>query len=314
MPMNSGLNPSAVKTAIDEYFFSAFDYAEQPGFTTAENPVVFKQRSTDKAAVITEEFGGPGEFIDRTEEERVAEATIRSGNQVSRSVVNYNKEVPIPKEYFDDDQFDTIRDVTEKFGTRARTTRDKKAFAIFTGGFGTYTSNDGNYLWYDSHTSLNGDTIDNLSTGALTPSTFETLWRLLVEQKSQDGEAGGHVPTAFLVPPILAPDAHEFLKSDLKANTTDNNDNYFSAIYPGLQIFSSVYLGSTHDSAGYANAQTAHYLLSQNHSICRWVREGIYTYMTDWRNDRQLRTWYGAGFREVVGAVSWEGAAASTGA
>lgn len=199
-------------------------------------------------------------------------------------------------------------------GTRAKTTRDKWAFAIYVGGFSTYTSNDGANIWADSHTALDGSTIDNLSSGALTPATFETLWRQLVEQKSQDGEAGGHVPTAFLVPPVLAPKAHEYLKSELKANTTDNNLNYFSLLYPGLQIFSSIYLGSTHDPTGYANAQTAHYLVSQNHSICRWVREGIYTRLVNWETDDYDRWKYKAGFREVCGAVSWEGGVASTGA
>ena len=311
---NSGLNPSAVKTAIDEFFFSRFDYAEQPGFITAENPLAFRQASTDKATVITEEFGGPGEYGQTVEEQAAPEATIRSGNQVSRQITNFKKTLPIPKEYFDDDQFETVQRMFEMLGTRAKTTRDKNSFAIYEGGFSTYTSNDGINIWSASHTNLNGDTIDNLESGALTPAAFETLWRNLVEQKSQDGEAGGHTPVAFLVPPILSPKAHEFLKSDLKANTTDNNLNYWSLLYPGLQIFSSIYLGSAHAKTGYTNANTAHYLVSQNHSITRWVREGVYTRLVGWEGDDFDRWKYKSGFREKTGAVSWEGSVASTGA
>ena len=314
MPFGSGLNPSAVKTAIDEFFFSKFDYAEQPGFTTAENPLLFKQQTSGQSAEITEEFGMPGEFLGKAESEAGPEATIRSGNQKTHNVVNYKRNLKIPKEYYDDDKHGTIQAMAEALGTRGKTSRDKNGFALYVGGFATYTTGDTAYIWSNSHTALNGSTVDNLSTGAFTATTFETLWRLLVEQASQDGEAGGHVPTAFLVPPILAPDAQEILKSELQAGTAENQLNYWSQIYPGLQVFSSIYLGSTFNQPGYANANTAHYLVSQNHGLTRWVREALYTRLVGWETDDNDEWTYKAGFREVVGARSWEGAVGSTGA
>ena len=310
--LTSGLNPSAIKQAIDEFFYAPFDYGKQPGIATAENSIFFNQDKTSLGAVITEDFGGPGAFEETTETENVPEATILSKNQATRNVINFDKSLPISKRYFDDDKFGTVSKSIQAMGQRAVTTRDKKAFDIYGSGFDGTTTNAGSYLWLDTHTSVNGDTIDNLSSGALTATTFKALWRLLVIQKAQDGEIGGHIPVGFLCALNLIDTAHEVLKSELKSNTTDNNINYWSMAYPGLQIFTSAFLDSSYND--YANINTAHYLVSGNHSITRWVRSGLETSMIDWRYDAKNRYIYKAEFREVYGAVNCFGAVASTGA
>lgn len=312
MALTSGLNTSSVKTAIDEFFYAPFDYSKQSGFATAENSLFFNQGSTQKQVVITEEFGGVGAFEVTSETEMPSEATIRSGNQKSRTVNTFDRNVPIPKRYFDDDQFDTVQKKVMELGQRAITTRDSYAFDVYGSGFDGTLTNDGNYLWYDSHTSLNGGTIDNLSSGAFTATTFKTLWRLLITQKAQDGEIGGHVPTGFLCALNLIDTSHEVLKSDLKAGTAENQLNYWSLAYPGLQIFTSAFLDSSYND--YTNINTAHFLVSGNHGIYRWVRAGLTTDMVPWQYDAKNRYIYKAEFREVCGAVSYFGAVASTGA
>lgn len=311
MSYGSGNNPNLVKTAVDEVLYSAYDYPRQPGFAGAENALLFNQQTIDRGAVITMEYQPPGKFETEIEEEERKLATVRTANSTTRNVSKWTKTLKIPMEFYEDDLHDSVNKTIQMVGFRARTTQDENAMDIYAGGFDTTTTNDSAYLWSNSHTNLNGDTIDNLETGVFNGDNMETLVRKLMEQKGQDGEAGSHIPVAFLVPPILFPDANEILKSELKANVTDNNLNYFSLIYPGLQIFESIFVGGTYHA--YTNANTSHYLVSQNHSIMRWVRIPLETQLVPPDTDDRDRWTYKARYREVCGAISWEGAVASNG-
>ena len=312
--MNKGLSPSLAYTKLDRVFFPSFNYAGQPEMTTADNPTLFKQERATSGKVVTSTHGGVGEFEVHTEEQPRNIATVKAGDEQTFTVAEYKKTLKISREFYRDDLWSSTKRAVSMCGVRARTTRDKNAFALYVGGFATYTTNDGAYIWSDSHVAVNASTIDNLSSGAMSPATLETLFRQLWELKSEDGEAGGDVPAAILVPPILLPDTHEFLKSDLKSNTTDNNLNYFSTIYGTLQIYSTIYVGSAHNKPGYANANTAHYLIGINHSFTRWSREDLYTNLVSWEYDDYDRWTYKMGYAETYGCPSWESAVASTGA
>lgn len=310
MALNSGLAASAVKTAIDEVFYGENDYESQPGIALATNPLIFRQASTDRGAEITEEYSGVGAFEVHQEEESIKEATVRIGNQKTHTVLNYKRSVKIPVEFFEDDMHSVVNQTISKFGLRARTTRDREALGVYNLGFSTATTSDGVALFSNSHVALgSGNTIDNLETAALAPASLETLVKSLLEQEAQDGDLGGHVPAFLMVPPILFPDALEISKSELKANTTDNNLNYFSMIYPGMQIFQSPYL-----AGAYPNGSEVRYFVgSRNHSVTRWVRKALTTDLVSPETDDQDRYTYKARFREVCSPVSWEGIVASNG-
>jgi hypothetical protein len=198
-----------------------------------------------------------------------------------------------------------------EMGRQARNSQDDNALDIYVGGFATHTTPDGSYVWADDHTNLNGDTIDNLETGAMSVANLETLMNSLYLQKDQRGRLGGHEPTALLVAPAIFPDTQEITKSSLQANTTDNNLNYFSAIYPGLRVYRSPWISSTYDA--YTNANTSYYLVSKNHFIRRRIREALNTVLVPWQYDPKRRYKYRGAFREVAYAATWEGAVASNG-
>jgi len=309
----SGNNPSLVKTAIDKVFYPEFDYEDEPGIANAKNSVLFMQDTTQLAAVITEEYSGVGEWESHDEEEERKLTTVRTGNQKTHNVANYKKTVKFPVEFFEDEKFGIVNRVIKDIAMRGRTTQDKKALSIYPDGLsGAATSSDGAALFSNSHTALgSGNTIDNLETGSLTPANLETLIRVLLEQQAQDGDLGGHVAKGLLVPPILFPDALEITKSELKSGTGNNDLNYFSLIYPGMQVFQSPYVGAAYNS--YANANTSHYLVSRNHSITRIVRKGITTQLVSPDTDDQDRYTYKARYREVTSVISWEGLVASNG-
>jgi hypothetical protein len=311
MPTSSA-NPNLVKTAIDEVLWATYGQIPAEGMANADTPQLFKKGNTDKAAVIEMEVMGPGKWNKANEESLTEESRFAVGNTTTHNIADWKQNLPISVEFWRRDQHSTIEKAVRDMGRQARNTRDENALDIYAGGFDTTTTPDAAYLWSDSHTNLNGDTIDNLSSGAFTPATFETLVRLLVEQKDQRGRLGGHSPVAFLVPPILFPDANEFLKSELKANSTDNNLNYVSLIYPGMSIFESPWVGSTYND--YTNAQTAHYLVSADHFIRRIIEQELNTTLVDWQFDPKDRYIYKGRFSEVVYAATWEGAVANTGA
>jgi len=306
---NSSLAPSVVKTAIDMVFDAEYGYTNLPGLATAETPGVFMQDTTDRAAVIVEQFMGPGYFEARAETADLASGTARVGNQKTFSVLNYAKQIDISKNLMDDDQHSVIETLIKKFARNARLTRDKNAFQQFNLGFTTVLTNDGVALFSNSHVTLNGDTVDNLEGGALADGTLNTSFNSLINQKTQDGTLGGHVPAILLVPTALFKTAQEVTKSVLKAGSANNDLNYYSEIYPGLQVFHSPFLG-----AGFGGSDTAYFLLSRDHSMFRWVRQAISTDLVDYKTQRNNNYIYKAEYREVVGPISFEGLIGSTGA
>lgn len=304
---NSNLATNVVKTALDLVFNSEFSLTSVPGLATAETASVFKQDTTDRAAVITEQFQGTGYFESRSELQDVPAGTARVGNQKTFSVTNWAKSTDISKNLMDDDQHSTIDMLVKNMARNGRLTRSKNAFNVLNLGFTTTLTNDGVALFSASHVTLGGDTVSNLSTGsALSETTLNTSFNSLINQKTQDGTLGGHLPAVLLVPTALFKTACEITKSVLRQGTANNDMNYYSELFPGLQVFHSPFLG-----AGFGGSDTSWFLLSADHSVTRWVRQDIVTDLVDYRTQRNNNYIYKAEYREVVGAISYEGIVAA---
>jgi hypothetical protein len=299
---------STVKTALDMVFDSEYGLEQVKGYASAEDASVFKQETIDRSAVITEQFMGPGYFESRAELADVPAAHARVGNQKSFAVLNYSKSVDISKNLFDDNQHGDVEKLIRKMARNARLTRDKNAFSVIAGGFTTTLTNDGVALFSNSHVTLGGDTVDNLETGTLNDTNLNVGFNSLIEQMTQDGTIGGHIPAVLLVPTKLFKTAMEVTKSVLKSGSANNDMNYYSELYPGLQVKFSPFLG-----AAYGGSDTAWFLLSTDHSITRWVRQGVTTDMVDYKFQRNNNYIYKAEYREVVGAISFEGVVGSNG-
>ncbi len=308
MALTSALSPNVVRTALDEVFNAEFNYDGLPGLATARDPLVFVQDSADKAAVIVEQFMGVGYFATRAETADLAQASPRVGNQKTFSVLNYAKEVDISKNLLDDDQHTVVQKMIKSFARSARMSQDRNAFNQYNLGFTTVLTNDSVALFSNSHITLNGDTVDNLETGAFSEATLNTAFNSLIGQLTQDGTLGGHTPACLLVPPALFKQATEITKSELRAATADNDLNYYSQIYPGLQVKQSPFL-----STAQGGSNTAYFLLSRDHSMYRWIRQAIRTDLIPFQYSRNNSYVYKAEYREVVGPISYEGMVGSTG-
>ena len=306
MSYNSGLNPNVVKTALDGVFNQTFSGQMHPGYVTAESGMVFKQDTADSSAVILETFKGVGAWESTPEEQNLPEGHPRIANQKTFTVANFKKSVKIPYEFFKDNKHSSYEKMIESFARRARTTRDKNAFALFRAPTSVTTS-DGVGFASASHLNLNGDTVSNLNTtAALTESTLNNAIVDLLEMKAQDGELDGFTPATLLVPPALFKTACEITKSELRAGTANNDVNVFSSQY-GINVATTQFM-----SAAAGGSDTTWYLLSDNHSVMRFVREGVSTDLVDYiYSDNDVYTYKGR-FREVVGPMSYEGIIVNT--
>lgn len=305
--VSSSLNPNVVKTALDDVFYQQFDITAHPGYVDQSSNLVFIQDGTDRAAEIQEIFKGVGTWEEREEEEDVSIDTPRFDNKITFNVKNYDKAVKLPKIWFDDQMHGAYENVVKDFARKARVTQKKNAFKIYRDAFTSTTTADGAYLVSDTHTTISGDTVDNKMTTTLSPSALKTAIQRMVEQKDQAGVVMGNMPNTLLVPPALFDYAQEVTKSELKADTTDNNMNPYSAIY-NLYVATSEWLGS---AAG--GSDTAWFLLSDNHSIRRWVREGVWTDLINYVYTSNNVYTYKGGFREMVGAPDYVGLVGSDG-
>jgi len=309
MSFSSQANPNVVKTALDDVFKQSFEPQTHPGWAGAESSLAFRQRTIDNAANIEEIFKGVSLWDSRLEEADVPSDDPRIDNKITFNVANYSKSVDVPKNFFDDNMHGAWEKQVEDFGRKGRVTMDDNAYKVYRDGFTTTLTADGVALFSSSHTTISGDTVDNLETAALTPTSLNTLIVSLMEQKDQAGVVMGNPPKTLLVPPALFKKACEVVESELLADSTDNNINVYSSKY-GIFVAMSNRLGA---AIGGNGSDAAHFLLGQDHSVTRWIRQGMETVLVPWQNQRNNNYIYKGEFREVVGALDYVGTVASNG-
>lgn len=304
---NSGYTPDIVKTGLDEVFYSIFAKNVGPNFADVNQEDIFKQDKAKNSAIVTQLIADAGMWDERNEEDEVTEGTISSQSSRTFSVAGYAKTLKPSVELFEDEQWGTVRKMVQAMANKGYLTQKNNGFAIYRGAFATTTTNDAAYLCSDSHTNINGDTVDNLLTAALTPASLKSAIEMAADQRDQAGDRVGFEPKCLLVPNTLFDYAIEITESKLKPDTPDNNVNAFSAKY-NLYVKQSNWLNANH-----GGSDTAWFLLGDNHTITRWIRIAIQTWFKDYTEDSKLRYTYGGRFREVYGAVSYEGLVGSTG-
>ena len=124
-------------------------------------------------------------------------------------------------------------------------------------------------------------------------------------KKNKGGVLGHFDSNLLLVPLNLLKEGSEVIDSELLAGTGNNNINYLSRKYPGLELKFSPDLDVT--------STTAYFLASNEHSCKRWIREDVATNYIPWDISKNKVGVYQSWFREVVAPVSYEATAASNG-
>lgn len=301
MSFNSGLSPNVVKTALDDVFNQAFSITNAPGYVDATSPTVFKQDTADSSAVIMELFKGVGNWDQLNEEAEITEGNPRVANQKTFTVSNFKRAIKIPYEFFSDNKHGTYEKMVQNFALRARTTRDKNAFKPFRNAFTTETTADAVSLINSAHTALDGTSVSNSVGAALSETALYTAIQTLVEMKTQDGVIGGFMPSVLLVAPAKFKLACEIADSEYRSGTANNDTNVYSSKY-NIFVATSQWLGT----AG-GGADAAWFVLSNEHSVMRYVREGLSTDLVPPQFSSNDVYVYKGRFREVVSAMNYEG-------
>jgi len=250
---------------------------------------------------------GTGKWSAIGENETVPSDTPKAGYKNTVLVSDFGQKILISKNLFDDNMHDVWAEDVRQFALMARVTQDDNAFGLLRGAFTTTLTPDGVALASASHVTLNGDTVSNLISGALTDSTLNLGMVALREQKNQRGVILGSEGKYLVVAPKGFKNAVAITQSVLVSDTSNNAVNVYVSVF-GIEVMTSPYLGA---AAG--GSDTAWYLLSQFHGLKRVVRQGVQTALVSWEYSDNRSYKYQGNFREAYFAADWAGLVASTG-
>jgi hypothetical protein len=306
MDQHSGPSLILVKTALDKLLDEATIEMATVGKATAKDEMVFTQDSATNAAVVTSVLGGGGYFQSTTGDVAPTnDASVTAAAQKTSLVVQFKKNLPISRTFMADQQLSAVSKAVRQQALTWGASQDRNAFACYGNGFTTQLTIDGVALFSNSHLNQNGDTVDNLETGALTDPNLNIMVNSLRTQLSQTGVVLGYEPKFLLTPSILHQSGMATAKSVLRAGGANNDLNYFSEMYPGMKVVYSPFLDGT--------STTAYFLGSQTHGVYRFEREAFFTDLVDWKFSNNDQYVYKMRAREVVDSIEFSGLGGSTG-
>lgn len=303
---DSSPDKELVKTALDKVRDEALLQNARTGKAEATDPVVFTQGTATNAAVISTVQGGGGYFEKRLGDFKNAKSiAINAPSPKTTLIAEFTKDLDIARTFMADQQHASVAKAV-RGNTRAwMASRDQNAMKVYALGFTTQTTVDGVALFSNSHTNSNGDTVDNLSSGALTDSTMNDAVVLLRNQVNQTGVKVGYEADFLLTSNAGHKNAMTIAKSVLRSGTGNNDLNYFSEIFPGMKVVYNQFLDDT--------STTAYFIGAQGHGVERFVREDFFTDIVDWKTQRNDAYIYKMRAREEVDSIEYSGVVGALG-
>lgn len=306
--LNNNSMPSLglVRTLLDKLFDQASIEEAVVGRAMATDPVIFTQDSATNAGVNSSVIGGGGYFDQTTDDVApTPDANVSAAASRFTPIVQFKKNLPISRTFMADQELSAVSKSVRQQAKTWIASRDRNAFSVYANGFTTQTTIDGVALFSNSHVNQNGDTVDNLETGALQDSTLNASVNSLRTQLSQTGVILGYEPKFLLTPSILHQTGMATAKSVLRAGTGNNDLNYFSEMYPGMIVKYSPFLDAT--------STTAYFIGSSTNGISRFEREAFFTDLVDWQYQMNDQYIYKMRAREAVDSIEYSGLVGSTG-
>lgn len=306
MNQDSGPSLILVKTALDKLFDEATIELTTVGKATATDPMIFTQDTATNAAVVSSVLGGGGYFQKTLEDVALTnEANVFASTPKTTLIAQFKKDLPISRTFMADQQLSAVSKAVRQQAMTWTATQQRNAFGVYANGFTSQLTIDGVALFSNSHLNQNGDTIDNLETGALTDPNLNIVINSLRTQLSQTGVVIGYEPKFLLTPSVLHQQGMSVAKSVLRAGTGNNDLNYFSEMYPGMKVCYSPFLDAT--------STTAYFVGSSTNGISRFEREAFFTDLIDWKTDFNDMYKYKMRAREEVDSIEYSGLVGSQG-
>jgi hypothetical protein len=314
---SSSPNLELVKTALDELRDNALIPETNTGKGVATDALIFTQSGVDRAAWVSSVIGGGGYFKktitgvaqDVTSKKGVLKAVFTPKTTI---IAEFNQDVYISRSFMMDQQHDAVAKSIRQQTLAWMASRDQNAFAFYAFGFGTTLSTtigDAAQLFSNNHLNVNGDTIDNYETGAMSDANLNTVITSLRAQKNQGGVIVGYEPQFLACGSTLHHDATIVAKSVLRAGTGNNDLNYFSELFPGMQVKWNQFI----DNSGASNQTTMYFVGAANHGVVRFEREAFFSELVDWRVNPNDQYVYKLRAREEVDTIEYAGLVGSDG-
>lgn len=300
-------NLELVKTALDKIRDESVMLNARTGKAEATDPVVFTQDTASNAAVVSTTQGGGG-YFEKTLDDVSANKSVAISSSTPKTtlIANFKKDLDISKNFMSDQQHSSVAKAVKSNVRSWMASRDQNAFSVWAGGFGATDTIDGVDLFSASHVNENGDTVDNLESGALTVTTLNASIVTLRNQKNQSGVKVGYEPDFLLTSNDGHMNAMAVAKSTLRQGTGNNDLNYFSELFPGMKVVYNQFLDDT--------STTAYFIGAAGHGVTRFVREELNTTLVGWETQRNDVYIYKLRAREEVDAIEYSGTVGSTGA
>lgn len=310
--LNNDSGPSLilVKTALDKLVSDEKQKIASVGKALATDPVIFTQDTATNAAVVASVEGGGGYFQKTTQDiAPTKDADISAAAPKTVLIANFKQNLPISRTFMDDQQQMAVSKAVRQRYKAWVASQQRNAFYVYAQGFAGSTSNsttiDGVPLFSNSHLNQNGDTVDNYETGVMSDANLNVLVVSLRGQVDQGGTKIGFEPDFLLTSSLLDHNARITAKSVLRAGTGNNDLNYFSEMYPGMQVKFNQFIDDI--------STTSYFIGTSGHDVYRYEREAFFTSLVNWETDENDLYKYKMRAREEVDALAYVGVAGSDG-
>lgn len=289
-----------VKTALDKIRDESVLKNAREGKAEATDPVVFTQGTATNAAKVSTVQGGGGYFEKRIGDMKAGKAiAINAPTPKTTLIAEFTKDLDIARTFMADQQHDSVGKAVAATTRSWMASRDQNAMKVFALGFTTQTTVTGVALFSNTQSNANGDTVDNLSSGALTDSTMNDGVVLLRNQVNQSGVKVGYEPDFLLTSNAGHKNGMTVTKSVLRSGSGNNDLNYYSELYPGMRCLYNQFLDDT--------STTAYFIGSAGHGVERFVREELNTHLVGWETQRNDAYVYKFRAREEVDSIEYSG-------
>jgi hypothetical protein len=300
-------NEVLIRTTLDKELDGSIVEQTVAGRATAEDAVIFTQESAGSLGIITTSVLGGGGYFQKSTSDGTPAKQIRKDTFQPKytRVINFDMDMPITRTFMEDNQLSAVQKAIRQTANQWKASRDLNAFGSYALGFTTALTIDGASLFSNTHTNANGDTVDNLETGAMSDTTIYNTVISLTTQIDQSGVLIGYEPNFLLTSRTSHASATQITKSVLRAGgsaaSVNSNDlNYYSELYPGMEVKYSPFLEANGNSIGF-------YMGAKGHSVTRFTRESLNTTLVPWQYNLNSQYMYRLRAREAVDTIDYLG-------
>lgn len=243
MILNTRVFPKHLDRDVSNIFFD--DYNAR----TPEYPMLVESENAPPGNHYTEaELSILGGLRTITEGDGVTFDNPVEGNEVTRYYTEYGLGIQLTHQMASDDLTSNFAKLPKKLSKSANDKVESTVADLFNSGFTVHTAWDGNYIFYDTRTTLkSGDTIDNSGTAAtLSETSLIAAFEYFDDLVDSAGYPIMPTPKILCVPTALRATAERLLRTPQVVGSVNNDLNMVGPSgFFGPQLFVSHYFTST---------------------------------------------------------------------